>query len=1087
MDGEAAPPPNDVGIDPVSLPTILALPLAELAHEVRPQLAIWQVCEVAEMLLRFVVIAGIAEHSTANKGRLPAKLREQLAHGIEMPTMGRWLAAAVGLTRQLPDTAVIRELAGLADQLEEWLGTGTETSERCLLPVRNRIAHGGGVAEHLAARLLALHLPRLRATMQEARWLTELELQAPNSERGTVRLRGPAWRATALPAAGGIHGEEAVVLRRGARSLALWPLNQFRRSNAFADAPALQVYSRRSKDQLYFTPFDDAFESTAAPDAVAAFKALFDPPEGTPAKASGFELELRRDSDELVGRDAQLRVILEEIAASAGGVLWLTGSPGIGKSMVVARVATELWDSPDAQLAIAYRFRIGDARTSREAFLRFAIEQLERRGPASERAPARSLEARLWELLAESAHKVVFVVDGLDEATERDPSFIEDVVVRGALPNVVWLCAGRPLAHLERAFQRAGCRKIFPDGMPRMADADIRAQLVDKLGKAARRLVALDASRPDGTVSNAFIDKIVARAGGLPLYVRYLIGDLLGGKLAISTAEQRLPPSLDAYHQRLLEEAAVGDLHLVATPMFATLALVQEPLSEAEIVELLAARSLLLLDDASRELVARALATARHLIRSTDDERVELFHASVASHILTSTAMRMTVRTTEKSLCDLAMQWRTAQGIRPVLVRQGVRLLLASGRVAEAKALVTDLEYLLARIEHGTLDSLARELATLARQLPGDAAIGALVRFFATHRHQLVDDPARMLVQLALAEAGDFPLGAAADRLYGERRWPHLLRSVARGQVSESRLVSVFDSGDTRVISIAVGMASSAVAAATDADRIVVWDIESGTSLASLVVPQQPTAVALHPSEPLVAYSALDDSVAVVRLDDRSTVLRLTDPEEEAAKAELEARAERFRERVRGMLEKVNRGERTQLVQFVEIARELVDACGPKYRQLFSRSERLRVDHDSLDELLHQALRANPDRSLGSVGRGIVADRRAKEHAEGRRPYVTVAFDGERLVIGRASEVQRVDLRTQHVEGTPRREAHSPPCRLDDAGRHVYCSDRTLIVEEPSFERHIAIPAEATCLARVSNNRVAVGLDDGTVRIYDAS
>ena len=84
-----------------TLPTLLALPLAELAHEASPVLGLWAACDVAELSLKLVVMTGIAEHATGGRA-LPEALVRELRQRVELPTMGKWLGMALAVGKHAP-------------------------------------------------------------------------------------------------------------------------------------------------------------------------------------------------------------------------------------------------------------------------------------------------------------------------------------------------------------------------------------------------------------------------------------------------------------------------------------------------------------------------------------------------------------------------------------------------------------------------------------------------------------------------------------------------------------------------------------------------------------------------------------------------------------------------------------------------------------------------------------------------------------------------------------------------------------------------------------------------------------------------
>src|SRR5688572_17870853 len=68
-----------------NLPSVIALPLEEYIQEHNPVLKLWHACDVVELLLRLLVIAGLAD--LRQKSSLTTSLLNQINPNIGEPTL----------------------------------------------------------------------------------------------------------------------------------------------------------------------------------------------------------------------------------------------------------------------------------------------------------------------------------------------------------------------------------------------------------------------------------------------------------------------------------------------------------------------------------------------------------------------------------------------------------------------------------------------------------------------------------------------------------------------------------------------------------------------------------------------------------------------------------------------------------------------------------------------------------------------------------------------------------------------------------------------------------------------------------------
>lgn len=859
-------------VDVAAFPSLVALALDEYLHESHPVARLWHACDTIELLLRLLVMAGIGELQRLDP--LPVGLLGELKQNIEAPTLGKWkaMAAAVGVKLESHASAgrtILPELPGFVGQVLVPFLDGAarpRTAESSFLELRNRLAHGAGVTRVAAANLLTRWAPRFEEVLRRASWLGELRLltQLPDGSPGL--LRGPVrqavpWSEAAEAGWTGHELRDRVVLLRRDQRVELWPLLQYGvPRDGGASQPVAQVYQRRGEVSLDLTPLgsDEVCQSASDDSALASFLRLFRLDEhevSARATVRDFWRDLRTDADRLVGRQDELRRVAELVRTRSSGLLWLTGAAGIGKSYLVASAAVALQEEPpEGALVLPYRFKAGDDRCLRARFLEFAIERLTEQARQTDvssgrkRRDDRRPEDELRALLERAAtRRVIFVLDGLDELPDG-PRFVREVpVALSSLPGVLWLCAGRPEPALMDAFTAAGAHAVFPGGLPPMGVGDVREMLLQKSGNLRRRLVAGDRDQGDAVV-NPFIEKVARLAEGLPIYVKYVVGDILENRYRALDGGERLPASLAAYHEELLRRCTIGALQQLLTPLAALLALAREPLTVEALADLLARGNVITADE-GRALVQRGLAAiAPTLRRATAPDRGDgftLFHHSLRQHMEQSPDLKVPLATRRADLARFAATpGPGSAGAARYLYRWGVTHLIEAREAGRAVALLTSFPWLMDRLAllsgAAGVRAVLEDLRRVAEAGPLDDAASAWQRFFRGSQHLLErEDDAwpteRLLLQVAADHATGHPVTVAAEAWLAEGRcgWPWLRTRPADRprELALDACLGVLDDhrGPVHACALSASGAVGASGGGSDDDgdyRIRLWDVE---------------------------------------------------------------------------------------------------------------------------------------------------------------------------------------------------------------------------------------------------------------------
>ena len=732
----------------VDWPTPVSLPLCEYFEEEHPGAKLWAACDAFEMLTRLIVIVLVGERSSS--GGLEDGVRDRLSRLIESPTFGAWYVMARELSEIKGGSEELAQMRKYVSQTLRDLLYGPEnpgTDETSFLKLRNRLAHGGGMSRNEQSRLLGLWEKRIKEAIDSLDWLSNWELIGKTETDVWKKLTGKSPESVDTPEGITESAPDSVWLRINQTLIPLWPLAAFgkpsiqgegKQKKGSTEAP--QVYSRKESVRLGYVPLGAEgmgyAESSAG--ALAAFEQMFRPSEK--AQASGFKIkdfmgEIRKDAGQMVGRQKELDDIISKVRETKQGVLWISGQAGMGKSFLMAKLSVDLLDefSESGPLVLSYRMRAGDQdRCSRDALADFITERMEGAGlmhddikiNLQDKAEKR-LETCLGGLNKDA--QVVLIVDGLDEISRRDGKFTEEVPLALRYPGVLWICSGRPEPMITEPMRKLGGEDLFPHGLPPMREEDVRGMILEKIGPLRKKLLGKDAEQ-DGKVINPFIRLVTERAAGLPLYVKYVIGDVLGGKYRVLDGEEELPDSLHSYHEELLRRLGVGDLQAVVTPLAAILATAYEPLSVRELVAILVHRKLLT-EEGARQMVEKGLAAIASMVRSAPDPEGEvgycLFHQSLRDHMTGSDQMTHSIATAREAFADLAEQekdqvaisqlpslWKEGEPVneeawrwyfrnskkpevlRNYLIRCGIRHLLDCDRKDRAKELLLDLDYL---------------------------------------------------------------------------------------------------------------------------------------------------------------------------------------------------------------------------------------------------------------------------------------------------------------------------------------------------------------------------------------------------------
>ena len=843
-----------------------------LLDDSHPLVRLYWLKDLLELIVRWAVALCLAERRALNGGELPPGLRAQVGPLIERPTLGQWRALLALLTEPPLSSETLEGLARVREQVD--LACPAEGDiHTSLIALRNLLAHGGGISPSAARDLLAQHLPRIERLLQA---MDDLPCVVIAAQGGTItQLCGPDEELREPPPSTSTHEEAAwehVWLWSQGGWVGLSPLIEFTPPSLvhgdgalkeLSPLPCVQVFMRAERHRLFFSPIgtDVPVSHSLSSQLLRERYGLRQRPQHSREQQNAdFMEEAIAQSELLKGREEERERLWEWLSEQRPWSLqqrhlaWVAAGPGMGKSMLMSHLALRFYrthqlDSGGASKRALYlhRFRGGDARNSTRAFLLGLIGSFAEWQPTRHACPKgwesldikelerllrdvcaalNALRPERAEALASAVPLFCVIADGLDEVVGHNPE-VTRVLTELAGPVVVVIAAGRREHMLDELMTRAGAETPLVGGLGPMSAVDIRAMLISGVSgtRDRTRLIAQDSWSEGGEggegayVKNAFIDSVVQRACGMPLYVRLVLEELSSGSISIDDGSS-LPASLQSYYAKLISNLGLSTVQRDLPFVITAVATSAEPLSEGALASLLA---LPWEEDAPRflERARAALRVGASMLRSVPTPEGELgwslYHQSLREFIIGREAgegveelpscaeLRETLEEVRRRLWRGSTEWealgRGALGRH--LQRWGTEYLLwwaPEGATRAMRRLMTP-GLLLERFALADAPELAD---ILSEYVVVDQALNKgeqteflhYSQFFRTRSHALrrpspLTTPLQRFVQLALEHADESGLTRGLEALAPPR--PTALAAPRHRAVYESPILAVID------------------------------------------------------------------------------------------------------------------------------------------------------------------------------------------------------------------------------------------------------------------------------------------------------
>lgn len=202
-------------------------------------------------------------------------------------------------------------------------------------------------------------------------------------------------------------------------------------------------------------------------------------------------------------------------------------------------------------------------------------------------------------------------------------------------------------------------------------------------------------------VESEFVNRVAEMSEGLPLYVRFVVHDILAGRWRDLDGREDLPQGLAGYYRQLLEGYGVRTELTLRTQVLCLLAVAKEPLSKEQLTLRLCCphQPLLPRSEDPEQWFERVMAYLSPMLRGgrrgADGSGYTLYHHSLRQHLEQDPETRPSVELEREWLTHRECATLPLENAGPYadyVARHGVAHLLEAGRIAEAVNLLDHLK-----------------------------------------------------------------------------------------------------------------------------------------------------------------------------------------------------------------------------------------------------------------------------------------------------------------------------------------------------------------------------------------------------------
>ena len=709
----------------LSLNPILMAPIREYFLEPMPKGKLLDMCHAIENFYKLVALFGVSY--CAQEKKIDNELKKYLSERMKVPSLRSWIDIAEFIfERYITDKGLVKLRTYILEESASFIipdsSENLKNPKHSFITLRNNIAHSSITSERALSLLETWH-ERFINFISDTQALSLLKLSTRINKK--VITLTPKNMEVTLKESAKLTRKPPLELSFKSIKVKLNPfilLDHF--NDEDHDLEDIKIYNRTFNRSIGFSAsFSSLFKTDSDKKTLEALHKLFDysKPQEKHFEYPDQSEKIIEKSKEIWGRDSEVETILKNVRSFKHEVSLVTGVAGSGKSAVFQRVYEELFikdsNNESSLLVLPYQLNAVEVNEStHKFFFRYCNERIKNHFNISDEdiktvlseyfdgasaTPQFTFLASCKFIEIKEIGSILILIDGLDEAMNACPNFVNETLLGRYYTNIsinilYWLIFSREHPVFLKDLVLLKPFKIFP-ALPKMSPEDMRLFILNEINipPIQKKLLEIDEDSKDGkNTKNKFIENVMQKADGYPLYVKYLIHDLRSNKFPELNIHA-LPSSLDAYHEKKIEELSVGDLALRKTPIIVILGLALEPLSFDEIYEIFIKVQPYHKD---KQLFRQAIESISFLLeRDVDPEGEEgykLHHESLREHILSSETLQDSISILNEIFCEFSKHPYSAVHARRYFYRCGYRHLINNNLSNDLKTIFLDFVYI---------------------------------------------------------------------------------------------------------------------------------------------------------------------------------------------------------------------------------------------------------------------------------------------------------------------------------------------------------------------------------------------------------